>query len=672
MTQITRPKTLLAAVAAVSAMGLAACDYSKLPDQGHIPQPSPIAQPSSSVGADTLPTSVPSVTLTPTAEPTSTLVPSPSPCNTDATDVPRPTSSAGCGGSMQPMPSTSPTPLPILLPSFPDWQPPTPKPTIPEVPIPTHQPSPSPIAGLIRFEPAQPVSWCPTEDNYDPQATYQTGQLVIYQQAIYRASYRVSPYLDFLPGQEDSGLSGQPSNPWQWLEPVTDDWCAGLAVDVQGNLMELGGWPFVSNRGLPVDLAASQHRLSAYYPGYAIYYGREFLLEHVPFESIDDLFYSDVQVSDQGIVLQDDWGMIERIFAGDNFYTHLRGNFGQLTRAKVVHDDQRIHLQIGTPGLSEALATVIATEEARVGFAQGVRQFFNQYALTFDGLHLDWQYPEDHWSLVCGGNAECEQQHRHEDATNILLLMAQLQREMDLWQQEFNRPFYLSLTVGERQAERLHAADLDWPALMPLVDQVHLWALDYAKGSDSQPVHHSSIRAAAPGEQSAEGLVTKALALGADPSKLMLSVASHAVGWQGVSSPEADPFAGLAEAPFGRSPNCHGYALLPCGQVEDGMITSAKVYFSYRSDGQIDLGWLESQLIPRISLDWQFVEDTVLGRSYLWQPELGQLISFESPDLVLAKGDLIREHQLQGLFLTDIAASSFGTVNVSNAALRRR
>lgn len=176
----------------------------------------------------TAPTTEPSVTVAPTAEPTTA-------------------------------PTAAPTGTATLVPSVTPSVTPTAAPTVTSVVTPT----PTPIVTDL------PAGSCPTS-NWKSGDAYQAGSEVYYQGTIFTASAYMSagiePQKDFVP-------EGQYSKPPYWITqgPVDPNWCAGLAIDTSGRVLDTSGWPHPMKRlWTDYDNASGKH-IGAYFVEWGVY-----------------------------------------------------------------------------------------------------------------------------------------------------------------------------------------------------------------------------------------------------------------------------------------------------------------------------------------------------------------------------------------------------------------
>ena len=139
---------------------------------------------------------------------------------------------------------------------------------------------------------------------------------------------------------------------------------------------------------------------------------------------------------------------------------------------------------IGGWTLSDNFPIIAADPVKRNNFANACVQLINQY--QFDGIDLDWEYPGyvDH-----GGSPA--------DKNNFTLLLQTVRTALTNLGNQNGKTYLLTSCFGASQA---HMNNIDWPAVVPLLDCINLMSYDFFGAWDNTTNHNSPLYAPAQGD----------------------------------------------------------------------------------------------------------------------------------------------------------------------------
>ena len=139
---------------------------------------------------------------------------------------------------------------------------------------------------------------------------------------------------------------------------------------------------------------------------------------------------------------------------------------------------------IGGWTLSDNFPVIAADPVKRTNFANACVQLINQY--QFDGIDLDWEYPG---YVVHGGSPA--------DKNNFTLLLQSVRSALTNLGNQNGKTYLLTSCFGASQA---HMNNIDWPAVVPLLDCINLMSYDFFGAWDNTTNHNSPLYAPAQGD----------------------------------------------------------------------------------------------------------------------------------------------------------------------------
>jgi chitinase len=219
-------------------------------------------------------------------------------------------------------------------------------------------------------------------------------------------------------------------------------------------------------------------------------------------------------------------------------------------------------LSIGGWTWSTNFAAVASSTTTRTAFAKSAVTLMKDWG--FDGVDIDWEYPAD-----------------EDDATNMVLLLEAVRRELDSYAAQFasGHHFQLSMAApaGFEHYSKLHLADL-----ARTLDYLNMMAYDYA-GSWSAYAGHSANLFANDGEPhstpfNTDDAVRAYLDGGVPAEKLVLGIPIYGRSFQGTAG-LGSPFVGVG---FGSwESGVWDYSALPKDGAVVNLDHAAHAYYSY-------------------------------------------------------------------------------------------
>lgn len=342
--------------------------------------------------------------------------------------------------------------------------------------------------------------------------------------------------------------------------------------------------------------------------------------------------------ADYTVTIHDRNAALDMSYPGDAWDTPVRGNFGQLKRAKAAQPSLKILPSIGGWTLSDPFYPLAADPARRATFIASAIQFLQTYSF-FDGLDLDWEYPGGGGANAALGSAA--------DRANYSALLTELRAALDTLGEQNNRHYLLTAAVGAAP-EKISA--VDYRVAGQQLDLVFAMSYDYYGGFSSTLGHHAGLHRAASGGAAgwhASATASNLVDAGVPASKVVMGVAMYGRGWQGVSGVQGgDPFSGSG-----------GGAASP-GTWENGV-------FDYRHIESAFVGGESGGGAGGYSAGY----DATAEAAWVWNSSTAKLITFENPRSAKAKAQYVRANGLGGVFGWEIDADNGRILNAMHEGL---
>lgn len=407
---------------------------------------------------------------------------------------------------------------------------------------------------------------------------------------------------------------------------------------------------------------STQSVVGAYFVEWGVY-GRAFPVRDIPASNLTHLLYAFIAICgpntslqqenpqgyqalvqecadqpDYTVTIHDRNAALDMSYPGDTWDTPVRGNFGQLIRAKRAQPDLKILPSIGGWTLSDPFHHLAGDPARRTTFINSVVQFLQTYTF-FDGVDLDWEYP--------GGEGANPTLGSLADRANYSTLLTDLRAALDTLGAQTGRHYLLTAAVGAGPSK---IAAVDYGVAGQKLDLVFAMSYDYYGGWNGQLGHQAGLYPVVNepiAGFSGSATVANLRAAGVPANRIVLGVAMYGRGWQGVTGVQGgNPFTGSGGG--GANP----------GTWEPGV-------FDYR---QIESQFLGGESGSGIG-GYVAGYDTTAQAPWVWNASAGKLITFENARSARAKGQFARANQLAGVFGWEIDADNGRILNAMHEGL---
>lgn len=271
-------------------------------------------------------------------------------------------------------------------------------------------------------------------------------------------------------------------------------------------------------------------------------------------------------------------------------------------------------------------------------FVDSVEQLLRTWKF-FDGVDIDWEFPGGK-----GVNPNLGDPQR--DGPLYVTLMKELRQMLDGLSKETGRTYELTSAIG---AGKDKIDVVNYKEATKYMDYIFDMTYDYYGAFSLTELGHQAALHA-PGwkpdtKYTTDNSIKALLAQGVDPKKLVVGAAAYGRGWKGVSGyTDGNPFTGVATGPVqgGWEPGILDYKVVKSKMI--GPNNAGINGFEYHYDQQAEA-------------------------PYVFNKGTGELVTFDDPRSVQAKGDYVRQHQLGGLFSWEIDADNGEILNAMHEGL---
>ncbi|WKE65580.1 glycosyl hydrolase family 18 protein [Gallaecimonas kandeliae] len=395
--------------------------------------------------------------------------------------------------------------------------------------------------------------------------------------------------------------------------------------------------------------------LGAYFVEWGVY-GRNFPVDKIPAYNLNHLLYGFIPIcggdgindslksisgsfealqracagrADFKVAIHDPYAALQKSQDGQSFSSAYKGNFGQLMALKRAYPKLKILPSIGGWTLSDPFYFMDDPAKRKI-FVDSVEEFLRTWKF-FDGIDIDWEFP--------GGEGANPALGKPTDGATYQALMKDLRAMMDRVEADTGRKLELTSAISAGPEK---IANVDYQATQQYLDHFFVMSYDFFGAWDNQVLGNQTALYAPAGKPDTKYSTDKGiqalLAQGVEPAKLVVGAAMYGRGWTGVHDYQSgDPLSGTATGPVK-------------GTWEAGVVDYRQIVNDY---------------LPT----WQYGYDGTAEAPYAFNPGTGDLISYDDPRSVKAKGQYVLSHGLGGLFAWEIDADNGDILNAMNEGL---
>ncbi|MGG3280245.1 glycosyl hydrolase family 18 protein [Paenibacillus solani] len=155
------------------------------------------------------------------------------------------------------------------------------------------------------------------------------------------------------------------------------------------------------------------------------------------------------------------------------------GNFGALRNLKAQNPHLKTILSVGGWTWSNRFSDTAASDQTRKNFAKSAVDALRAYG--FDGIDLDWEYPNVE---AIQGNS-----YRPEDKQNYTLLLQETRNQLDAAGAEDGKQYLLTIASG---ASQKFVDNTELNKIAQIVDWINIMAYDFHGGSFEDTTSHNT------------------------------------------------------------------------------------------------------------------------------------------------------------------------------------
>ncbi len=363
--------------------------------------------------------------------------------------------------------------------------------------------------------------------------------------------------------------------------------------------------------------------IMGYYSQWSVY-SPNIHIRDLPTHLMTHFVYKSADLTKDGeVILGDSYADIEFLYPGADRNDRFLGSFGQLTKVKKRQPELKAIISIGGWGRSEHFSSIAASPNGRAKLAKSAIQFMQKY--QFDGIEIDWQFP-----IYRASSTEITS-YRKEDGKHLNLLLAEIKRQceqmsIDCWLQAVLAPYSLE--------NAWDASLLSNSADVIVVDVTRL------PGDIGELAEPQSALYAAQGERSVDSVVSTMVGYGVKQEKIVISIASFAVGWEGV--------------PAKNNGFKQPHQTLSWGSWDSKSSGATGIYNQKNLTYFLATG------------EYRHYWDDVGKTDYVYNPNKygGHFITYEGAKAIAAKADYVKENHLAGVAIIQLHHGDAALFNV--------
>lgn len=382
-------------------------------------------------------------------------------------------------------------------------------------------------------------------------------------------------------------------------------------------------------------------------------YGRQFPVKKIPAQNLTHILYGFIPICGPNESLniegmQGSYNTLQQSCQGQEDYTvtlhdmggalgyndQIGGNFGELIALKKGNPNLKILPSIGGWTLSDPFFDLHDATK-RATFIKSVKTFLETWKF-FDGVDIDWEFPG-------GGGANPSLGNPEKDKPTYTLLMKELRQMLNELSQKTGRKYELTSAIGAGEAK---IANVDYTTAQQYMDYIFVMNYDFAGHFDLKNLNHQTSLYTAndigtTSVHSTEKAINALLNQHVKPQKLVVGVAEYGRAWAGVHNYQPNkPFTGIATGPM-KSGN----------MLAEGVPLYKEIVNHFKSGNYKE-----------------FYDDKAQA-AYIFNDQTGELISYDNPRSVEAKGHFVSAKNLGGLFSWEIGNSNGDLLNAMHEGL---
>ena len=333
--------------------------------------------------------------------------------------------------------------------------------------------------------------------------------------------------------------------------------------------------------------------------------------------------------ADDTVTFVDRYATLEKSYPGDKWDDPVRGNFGQLIKMKQQVPGIKILPSIGGWTLSDPFFDIVNNPSRKATFVASAVDFVRQYDF-FDGIDIDWEFP--------GGNGANPNLGSSADAQGFADLMSDLRVALDQLELETGRDYELTAAMNVSEGK---VNNVNYQQAAPYMDYVFAMSYDFYGAWNNEIGHHTALFPTTDGSNAGLNVidgVTNLINAGVPANKIVVGAGMYGRGWKGVKN-------GQGNGPID-------------GTWEAGVLDYKDIEVNY-------LGGLNGVGIN--GFDYSY-DETAQAPS-LYRESTGELITYDNPRSVRAKGEAVIINGLAGLFSWEIDADNGHILNAMHQGL---
>ena len=418
-------------------------------------------------------------------------------------------------------------------------------------------------------------------------------------------------------------------------------------------------------------------------------YGRKFTASEIPAANLTHLYYGFIPIcsstendslktiegshsalvracagrDDYKVAIHDPWGALQSSYdnMGWTHSTEYKGSYGQLMALKKAYPHLIILPSVGGWTLSDPFYS-FSDPVKRKTFVDSVEEFLEAWKF-YDGVDIDWEFPGGFGANRSLGDPAL-------DRVTYSALMRELREMLDRRELKTGRRHHLTSAIS---AGTDKIARVDYNAVQTDMDHLLVMTYDFYGGWDRKNLgHHTALYAppwAPDSTYSTHGGIQALLDAGVDSKKLVVGVGMYGRGWSGVTgwdttnANENDHMTGSATG-------------LTKGTWENGvrdwrcmMKIDPQTGLRVRTNRVCIQEVEKDARSDKPTMGWTYHWDDTAKAGYLFKASTGDLLTYDNPDSVNAKGAYVRSHNLGGLFSWEIDGDNGAILNAMHQGL---